>query len=404
MLASSLGTLKAYVANNEGLLFVMAAEGFFALMNLSVKILGEDVSVLEVIVDQMTRLIFILMLSVLDYVDSNDNNLPLCSRIHALCKNKRSRAWATGHSYFALPSWIYGILWHLWSLVLVTVPIPLDAIVLTFLTPLCSAAVGSFLLKEKFTMKEVLAGIVSLVGVVLIARPPFIFDAIRVGHLPGEKELSLRAFQVDAAKLVTTRERMVAVGVALLGVAAVTCEYNILRVIGKRAHPFHNIVYLSSFSVIASSFGYVHSTTHPASTLTHLHASMAITQTHLTIPATSQKWPLFAALLLLVTLFGLFAQICMILGFQREAVGRASTGVYSGIIFALILGRVVFGTVPGALSVIGIVLILGSAVFVVVMKQAREGEESSSGTEGLSEKRGVEDVEVGLLEMAEVEG
>jgi hypothetical protein len=54
MLASALGTLKAYVANNEGLLFVIAAEGFFALMNLSVKILGEDVSVLEVIVDQMT--------------------------------------------------------------------------------------------------------------------------------------------------------------------------------------------------------------------------------------------------------------------------------------------------------------------------------------------------------------
>ncbi len=50
MLASALGTLKAYVANNEGLLFVIAAEGFFALMNLSVKTLGEDVSVLEVIV------------------------------------------------------------------------------------------------------------------------------------------------------------------------------------------------------------------------------------------------------------------------------------------------------------------------------------------------------------------
>ncbi|KAF8332456.1 hypothetical protein F5887DRAFT_1080856 [Amanita rubescens] len=48
MLASTLGTLKAYVANNEGLLFVIAAEGFFALMNLSVKILGEDVSVLEI--------------------------------------------------------------------------------------------------------------------------------------------------------------------------------------------------------------------------------------------------------------------------------------------------------------------------------------------------------------------
>ncbi|KAF8333683.1 integral membrane protein DUF6 [Amanita rubescens] len=368
MLASSLGTLKAYVANNEGLLFVMAAEGFFALMNLSVKILGEDVSVLEIM---WIRMIITCLCAVayMHFAKINDPVLgPPGIRI-LLCLR--------GFTGF------FGIFGLWFSLQYLSLS---DAIVLTFLTPLCSAAVGSFLLKEKFTMKEVLAGIVSLVGVVLIARPPFIFDAIRVGHLPGEKELSLRAFQVDAAKLVTTRERMVAVGVALLGVAAVTCEYNILRVIGKRAHPFHNIVYLSSFSVIASSFG------------------MAITQTHLTIPATSQKWPLFAALLLLVTLFGLFAQICMILGFQREAVGRASTGVYSGIIFALILGRVVFGTVPGALSVIGIVLILGSAVFVVVMKQAREGEESSSGTEGLSEKRGVEDVEVGLLEMAEVEG
>ena len=86
---------------------------------------------------------------------------------------------------------------------------------------------------------RLIAVVVSLIGVVLIARPPFIFDAIRVGR---ENDLSLRAFRVDAAKLVTTRERMVAVGhvpvdlnkktilttfinsVALLGVAAVTCE------------------------------------------------------------------------------------------------------------------------------------------------------------------------------------
>ena len=66
MLAS---TLKAYVSNNEGVLFVIAAEGFFALMNLSVKILGEEVSVLEVIV-ATTRLTSMLTILV-DCVDSN---------------------------------------------------------------------------------------------------------------------------------------------------------------------------------------------------------------------------------------------------------------------------------------------------------------------------------------------
>lgn len=48
MLESAVGTLQTYVANNEGLLLVVAAEAFFALMNASVKLLGTDVSVLEV--------------------------------------------------------------------------------------------------------------------------------------------------------------------------------------------------------------------------------------------------------------------------------------------------------------------------------------------------------------------
>ncbi|KAF8634724.1 hypothetical protein AX15_000740 [Amanita polypyramis BW_CC] len=248
-----------------------------------------------------------------------------------------------------------------------------DAIVLTFLTPLCTAISGSVLLKEKFTAREALAGVVSLVGVVLIAQPPFLFGA---GIHRGEKEL--RSIEIPNEAEVSTAQRMVAIGGALVGVAGATCEYTLIRAIGKRAHPLHNIVYLSVFCVIASSIG------------------MVATHTSIIIPT---RWS-FVGMLFLVGVFGFCAQTLMTMGYQLENIGHSSMGVYTGIIFALILGRIIFGTVPSILSLLGTVLILGSAIYVAVMK--------NSGTEGAEGKNkiitaseGEEDVEIGLLEMDE---
>ena len=50
-----------------------------------------------------------------------------------------------------------------------------DATVITFLGPLATGLLGFLVLGEPFTVREVLGGIVSLGGVVLIARPAFIF-------------------------------------------------------------------------------------------------------------------------------------------------------------------------------------------------------------------------------------
>ncbi|KAK2462192.1 hypothetical protein APHAL10511_005780 [Amanita phalloides] len=208
-----------------------------------------------------------------------------------------------------------------------------DSIVLTFLTPLCSTAIGCWLLKERLAVREVVAMVVSLVGVVLIARPPFLFGGRGSSENEGD---------------VSGGQRMISVGAALIGVAGVTGEYTLIRAIGKRAHPLHNIAYLSAFCVLSSSVG------------------MVVSRTRVSIPT---RWS-FAFLLVLVGLFGLFAQMLMTMGFQREAVGRAAMGVYTGIVYALILGKVVFGNVPGPLSIVGTVLILGSAVWVVVMREA----------------------------------
>lgn len=87
-----------------------------------------------------------------------------------------------------------------------------DATVLTFLAPMCTTVAGSIFLGEKFSHREILAGcewtlfsrelstkevvVVSLIGVVLIARPAAIF-----GDSAGK-----------SSEKGTPRDRLIAVG------------------------------------------------------------------------------------------------------------------------------------------------------------------------------------------------
>lgn len=57
-----------------------------------------------------------------------------------------------------------------------------DTVTIQFLQPTVTGLIGWLLLKEPFTLREATAGIVSLCGVVLISRPPFIFGHGWGGH------------------------------------------------------------------------------------------------------------------------------------------------------------------------------------------------------------------------------
>jgi drug/metabolite transporter (DMT)-like permease len=75
-----------------------------------------------------------------------------------------------------------------------------DATVLTFLTPITTAVTGCVLLKEGYSFTQAIAGgesyaltylvygyleaslVCSLLGVVLVARPPFLFNSILHGY------------------------------------------------------------------------------------------------------------------------------------------------------------------------------------------------------------------------------
>ena len=63
----------------------------------------------------------------------------------------------------------------------------------------------------------------------------------------------------------------------------------------------------------------------------------------------------------------------MTIGYQIEAAGRASMGIYSQVVFGVILEYLVFGTVPGLLSILGTCLILGSGLYVTMTKAIEGG-------------------------------
>ncbi|KAI0740127.1 drug/metabolite transporter [Earliella scabrosa] len=206
-----------------------------------------------------------------------------------------------------------------------------DATVLSFLTPMTTAVTGALFLKETLTLKQVSASVFSFAGVVLIARPEFLFGT----HAEVE----------DAAgHVVTSSQRVGAVGVALLGVVGITGAYTTVRAIGKRAHTMHNIGAFSFFCVLTAPI------------------AMLVTRTPVVIPDNLAC----LGMILAVSLCGFGAQMTLTMGLRRETAGRGSMAMYIQIIFALVFERVIFHTTPPPLSIVGTVIILASAIYIAV--------------------------------------
>ncbi|EEB94851.1 hypothetical protein MPER_06272 [Moniliophthora perniciosa FA553] len=90
------------------------------------------------------------------------------------------------------------------------------------------------------------------------------------------------------------------------------------------------------------------------------------------------------------------------MGLQREAAGRATMAVYTQIIFATIFERIWFHTVPSLLSIIGTLIIIGSALYVALTKEREGGNENTAIT--LDRLGGSDaDLEEGLLEQSHKE-
>lgn len=254
---------------------------------------------------------------------------------------------------------------------------------------------------------EQIAAYVSLFGVVLIARPVSLFAFLSHSNEPvppasGDSDVVVLVnATADAHRLaadfetVTPAQRASAVGVALLGVLGAAGAYTTIRWIGKRAHPLISVNYFATWCTIVS-----------------IVMMLALPGVGFLLPRSLKDWcyltflgvcgfvmvSLTASLLPSCTSSWLTRtqQFLLAAGLQYEKSSRATNMVYVQMLFALSFDKLVWGTTPGALSIIGSSLILGSAIYVAMHKEApkQAGVERERGDQ--EEGRGLMAVELDM--------
>lgn len=136
-----------------------------------------------------------------------------------------------------------------------------DATVLTFISPVLGCWLCAHILKEPFGTREKLAALVSFVGVVFIAQPSAIFDHNKSSSIPTAGIIVTRALQnatthivpsESEGRVITSRQKGIAIAVALLGCLGGTVVITALRWIGRRAHPLISVNYFATCATIVS--------------------------------------------------------------------------------------------------------------------------------------------------------
>ena len=248
-----------------------------------------------------------------------------------------------------------------------------DATVITFLAPIVACWACSFLLHESFGRKEQIAGIVSFLGVILIARPtsllPHHSDVPPVASGSGDGIPSTNVTVpagLQGTNHVTPAQRLSAVGAALIGVLGAASAYTTIRWIGKRAHPLISVNYFAAWATIVSTV-----------------ALLAVPGIDFQLPASVWEW----TCLVFLGICGFFMQLLLTSGLAYEKSSRATNMVYTQMLFALAFDKVVFNTTPGAWGIAGSSLILGSALYV-----ALQNNNNKKTSHGRGDGRGDEEV------------
>ncbi|KAL4751501.1 hypothetical protein BDW72DRAFT_173493 [Aspergillus terricola var. indicus] len=268
-----------------------------------------------------------------------------------------------------------------------------EATVLTFLAPILSCyACSHFLPGEIFTRKQQLAGFVSLIGVVLIARPFAFLQPAADNNADSIEARREHPGEADQG------HRVMAVTMGMIGVLGASSAYASIRMIGQRCHPLVSVTYFSLVTTVVSAI-----------------AIVFLPSIALELPGTPLEW----TLLILLGVCGFLLQFLLTAGLsyvpppprvpdtsalhqhfnegdnasKSEAVKparsssgtKATTMLYTQMLFALFYDAAVWGSTLSTVSWIGSGLILCSAFYVATARDSPAPAHASESEENAGE-------------------
>ncbi|KAF1351496.1 DUF6-domain-containing protein, partial [Lizonia empirigonia] len=232
-----------------------------------------------------------------------------------------------------------------------------DATVITFIIPTLTALVCFIWLREPFTIREALAALIAFSGVLLVARPTWLFPNPPVDPITGDPEpaqvlahilISLTSAPATTPAPISPAQRTLAVLTAILGAFGASTAYATIRVIGKRAHSLISVNYFAGIATLGSFLTLL------------IHPDL-----HFVMPESAGQWGLIAV----IGLTGFLLQFLLTEGLQREKAGRATNLMYLQLVLALGIEKVIWGTTPPVESFGGAAMIIGAAVWITLQKQ-----------------------------------
>lgn len=257
---------------------------FFSVMSLLVKLAGQGVPSQEIVLARS------LIMALLSFAALRRR------RIRVLGTQRRLLVLRGLLGFGALSCFYYAI-----------VHLPLaDATVIQYTNPAFAALLAVFVLGERMRGREILCVALSLTGVVLVARPQFLFGA-GTGLDP------------------------VAAGVGLLGAVLSAAAYVVVRKLAAE----HHLVVIFYFAIV-STLG-----------------SLPLAVLSFVVPG-----PLDLLLLLGVGVCTHVGQIFMTRGLHLERTGRATATSLVQIVFAAVWGALFFSQVPGPAGLAGAALVI----------------------------------------------
>ncbi|KAG7004819.1 hypothetical protein G7Y79_00023g054030 [Physcia stellaris] len=340
---------------NKGLVLVVISQAFGALMSLTTRLLeteGSHGSSMHPFQILSVRMFVTLLFSLMYLYWAKIPHAPFGNR------EVRGLLVARGMGGF------FGVFGFFYSLQYLPIA---EATVITFLAPTVACFACWILINEPFTRAQQIAGLVSLLGVILIARPASLFPgssdtAPNVGGIDGSIALTNSTNPSNSydSNEPTLSQRFSAIALALVGVCGAACAYTTLRWIGKRAHPLISMTYFAGWCLIVS-----------------VVAIVTVPSVGFRLPSNLEEW----GYLVLLGLSGFVMQFFLTAGLAHEKSSRATNMVYTQILFALAFDKMIFNTTPAGWSLVGSSLVLGSALYITVHKD-KENRRSTSVREG----------------------